>query len=149
MAKITTTFNAAELRALLESPTGPVADDLRRRGQRVLNRARTLIRVDTGRARASLTMVLMKDANGLFVRVGSPYEYVRYLNDGTGIYGPRGTPIRPVSARFLRWPAVNNSGSGPRRYVGGATAQYIFARQVRGIKGDRFLERALHEAGGS
>lgn len=142
------TFHDDELRRLLESESGPVAQDLIRRGQRVLNRARANCPVDTGRLRASLTMELMHDHRGLFVRVGSNLDYLMFVHEGTGIYGPTGAPIRPRNARFLRWPATNNSGSGNRRYVGGATARYVYARQVRGVKGRPFLAEALAAAAG-
>jgi hypothetical protein len=138
----------AALRALLSSADGPVARDLLRRGNRVRNAAAVLCPVDTGALRASLTVELTVESGTPVVRVGSNLPYARYRHDGTGVYGPRGTPIRPVRARMLAWPATNNSGTGNRRYSGGRTSKYVFAKQVRGTPGVPFLLAALPAAQG-
>lgn len=131
---------------IITSPQGPVMLDLMRRGQRVVNRARQLAPVNTGALRASINMEQITSPGGdPAVRVGTNLRYAIYVHEGTGIYG-RGTPIVPVRATILRWPAVNNSGSGTRRYRGGATAGYVFARQSRGTPGRPFLRDALDAA---
>jgi hypothetical protein len=122
--------------------------DLHQRGNRVLNRARQLVPVDTGTLRASLTMEHITVGGAPAVRIGSSLPYAIYRHEGTGIYGPKGAPIRPKSGKYLRWPATNNSGAGRRRYSGGATAAYVFARQVKGTPGVAFLLDALPAAGG-
>lgn len=135
-----------QLRAILTSPSGPVYRDTHRRGQRVLNAARRGAPVDEGRLRASLTLEMRRQADGApLARIGSNLEYAIYVHEGTGVYAGRG-PIRPRSGRFLRWPVKNNSGVGARRYRGGRTARYAFARQVRGVKGRPFLRNALEAA---
>jgi len=137
----------AELRKLTD-PSGPIGSDLRRRGQRVLNAARRNCPVDEGRLRASLTMVIERVPGGLVARIGSNLKYARYVHDGTGIYGPRARPITPRNGRWLRWPVKNNSGVGRRRYAGGATAAFMYARSVRGMRGRPFLRDALPAAQG-
>lgn len=139
-------IHAQELNHLLSAPGGAVWMDLHVRGNRVLNRARQLVPVDTGALRASLTMEHITVGGAPAVRIGSALPYAIYRHEGTGIYGPKGAPIRPVSATVLRWPATNNSGSGARRYRGGATAAYVFARQVRGTPGVAYLLDALPAA---
>ena len=131
---------------LLKGPNGAVWQDIHRRGNRVLNRARVLCPVDEGRLRASLTLEMRREGEEAVARVGTNLEYGLYVHEGTGIYGPRKTPIRPVRARLLRWPAKNNSGAGRRRYKGGKTARYIYARQVKGVKPRRYLANALSAA---
>lgn len=51
----------------------------------------------------------------------------KYHVTGTGIYGPRGTPIVPVRARVLHF------------YIGG---QEFFRHSVRGVHPDAYLGRA-------
>lgn len=132
----------AGITALLRGPQGASAQAVHRVGNRVLNNARRLAPVDTGRLRASLTMEMRLENGVPVARVGTNVGYGLFVHEGTGIYAGR-PPIRPRTARVLRWPAVNNSGSGNRRYSGGSTAGYIYARQVRGQPAQPFLRLAL------
>jgi hypothetical protein len=104
--------------------------------------------VDTGRLRGSVTTEIVITSGRPMARVGTNLPYGRYVEEGTGIYGPKGRPIRPVNARLLRWPVTNNSGSGRRRYKGGRTAEFAFARSVKGMKPRPWLRPALSAAGG-
>lgn len=143
-AEITFTVDPAGLRALLEGRDGPVWDAVRRKGNQVLNLAVAKCPVDEGRLRASLTLE-MRSVDGLpIARVGSNLSYARFVHDGTGLHGPNHALIRPVSASVLRWPVKNNSGA--RRYSGGRTAAYAYARYTRGMRGRPFLLDALREA---
>jgi hypothetical protein len=58
--------------------------------------------------------------------------YARWVNDGTGIYGS-GRPITPKRARFLRF-----------EWHG----RIVFARSVRGQKGQKFAEETTTEMNG-
>ena len=44
--------------------------------------------------------------------VGSPLEYARYLEEGTGVFGPKGQPITIVAknAKGLFWGAYDGNG---------------------------------------
>lgn len=110
------------------------ADDLRVRANRVLNAARRGAPVDTGRLRSSLTIQFVKGPGGMpIARIGSNLPYAIWQEQGTGIYGPRGTPIVPKHAKFLVFtPRV---AKGP-----------VFARSVRGSKARHFLLHALDAA---
>ena len=145
MANVVIKLNPAELRTLLAGPDGPVVADLHRRANRVLNRARQLVPVDQGTLKASLHVQPLT-VNGMpAMRIGSSLHYARYVHDGTGIYVGRGR-IYPRTARFLRWPAKNQSGQGRRRYKGGSTQRYIYARSIKGMKGTPYLLNALDAA---
>lgn len=122
-------------------------DDLRKRGNRVLNRARQLAPVDQGTLRASLHMETIQFVGGdsLAVRIGSNLAYAVYVHEGTGVYG-KGSPITPKSGRFLVWPMKNNSGRGNRRYKAGKTQTHVFAKSVRGMPGRPFLLNAIPAA---
>lgn len=60
---------------------------------------------------------------------GAPYP--AFQNEGTGIFGPDGVPIRPVRARVLRfdWPAAGG---------------IVFAKSVRGTEPTRFWDKAVN-----
>lgn len=65
------------------------------------------------------------------VRIIVSAPYARYVNDGTGIYGPEGEPIRPLRPNGVLafdWPAAGG---------------LVFARHVRGSEPTHFWERAL------
>lgn len=65
------------------------------------------------------------------VVVGAPYA--RFVNDGTGLYGPRGDFIRPRKAGgvlVFDWPAAGG---------------IVFTRRVSGSEPTHFWERALDQ----
>lgn len=67
--------------------------------------------------------------NDLEVVVGAAAEYAVYVEYGTGIHGPKGTPIVPVNAQALQIP------------VGGG--EFIYRRSVKGMKAQPFLVPAM------
>lgn len=76
-------WHDAALHALLNGPSGPVARDVLRRGKKVESVAKTLVRVDTGRLRGSITTVLATEGGGPVAIVGTNVHYARYQHDGT------------------------------------------------------------------
>ena len=64
--------------------------------------------------------------------------YWRYLMFGTGIYGPKGTPIVPVNAKVLAWP-VESGGL----YSKGRDVSMAFAHSVRGYIWEGKLDSVL------
>lgn len=122
---------------------------LRERANRVRNEAVRRCPVDTGALAGSITVEVGTTADGTPVaRVGSNLPYALYVHEGTGIYGPTGQRIRPRNASVLRWPVTNNSGRGRRRYKGGKTARFAFAKSVKGSPPRPFLAEALRASGG-
>jgi hypothetical protein len=111
---------------------GGVTDDLRRRGNKVLTRARQLAPVQTGALRGSLNMQMTNEGGVPGVRIGTPLKYAVYVHEGTGIHAGRGY-IYPTSARMLAW-----------RQFG--TGQFIFAKRVAGQRANPFLLKALDAA---
>ena len=102
--------------------------ELREAARQVVNRAKVLAPVDTGRLRSSIRA----DPPRVFslrgsVTVGSDLEYAAMVNDGTKPH-----VIRPKNAKVLRF------------NVGG---QVVFARVVNhpGTRARPFLDRALRE----
>jgi len=62
-------------------------------------------------------------------KVATSIKYARWVNDGTGIYGS-GKPITPKRAKYLRFT------------IGG---RVIFARSVRGQKGQKYVEKTVSQ----
>lgn len=145
MADVSVKIDQKQIRAQLTGPSGAVALDLLKRGQRVENKAKQLCPKDTSKLAGSIAHELRGAGETMFVRVGSNMEYAIYVHEGTGIYAGKGY-IFPKKGRYLRWPGVNNSGKGRRRYKGGKTDGYIYAKKVKGIKGRPFLKDALDAA---
>jgi hypothetical protein len=129
--------------SVLRGPTGPVVADLLRRGNRVRNQAVRNVPVDTGQLRSSITVELVQEGSVPMVRVGTNLPHGRYVEEGTGIYGPKGRPIRPTSASVLRWQVRNNTGRGRRN-----TGRYAYARSVKGMRPRPWLRPALDAARG-
>lgn len=121
----------AAMDRLLRSPSGGVARDLLRRGRNVESEAKRLCPVNSGRLRSSITADLRLDGGLPTMRVGTNVAYARYVHDGTGIYGPRRTPIRPVRASILRFEV---------------RGEIVWARQTRGSPPRPFLAQALGAA---
>lgn len=135
-------LNAQALREALEGPGGLVYRDVLRRSNRVLNSARRNCPTDEGRLKASLAMEIRTEGTAVVGRVGTNLTYALYVHEGTGIFAGKGY-IVPVRARVLAWPVKNNQGGSPRRYRGGKTAEYAFAKRVKGVPGRPFLRNAL------
>jgi hypothetical protein len=117
---------------------------MRRRANKVTNLARRLCPIDTARLKTSISYEMGTENGAIIARVGTNVEYGLYIHEGTA---NKGTGyIYPKNARLLRFPIVNKSGSGRRRYKGGATQQYAYAKRVKGIKPRPFLRDALSAA---
>jgi HK97 gp10 family phage protein len=76
-------IDSAAVRALLDSPEGPVAAEVLKRGIRVERVAKKLAPVDTGRLRASITHALGRDSQSIYCDVGTDVEYAPYVEFGT------------------------------------------------------------------
>ena len=90
--------------------------------------------VDEGTLRSSISHVVEVGTTSVKVIVGSPLPYAQFVHEGTGIYGPTGTPIRPTRAKNLKFRA----GKGPK-----SKRQWVTVPQVKGQKPNPFLVRAL------
>lgn len=118
-------LDRADLRRVIRDAS---ARELRTAGRQVVNRAKVLAPVDTGRMRASIEGQLNRTwtLRPRFT-VGSNVEYAPYVHDGT-----RPHVIRPRNAQALRF------------QVGG---RVVYARVVNhpGTRARPFLDRALAE----
>lgn len=81
---------------------------------------------ETGAAASSYRVVRSKNQH----TIRNEKKYLSWVNDGTGIYGPRHTRITPANSRVLHF-----SWKG----------REWFLKSVRGQKGQRFVERSMPE----
>lgn len=125
-----------------------VEQDLVRRGGNVKRAAQGNLRggggyprrIDTRALQQSIGVRVIRNTREPRVRIGSSKEYARYVHDGTGIYGPRRRPIRPVKAQALVFPSRRyGKKSGPFRGK-------VVVKSVKGIKPNPYLVNALHAA---
>ena len=130
MAQVNLQIRPNAVRALFADPQGGVADDLLRRGRNVAYLARKYAPVNTGRLRSSIDTRLVSFNGQVAVLVGTNVNYAMFQHEGTGIYGPHGTPIVPRTARFLKFKPKGSS-------------VFVYAKSVRGNPPTFFLRRAL------
>jgi hypothetical protein len=119
--------NSGSLQAVLTSAT---QKGLTRRAVEVQNEARRLCRVDTGALRRSITFSITGSGTSMKATIGSNLDYSLAVETGTGIYGPKGSPIVPVHAQVL----VFTTKTGT-----------VFARSVRGRPATPYLKPALQK----
>lgn len=98
----------------------------------------------------SVAVKFERGQGNFLARIGSPLAYAAYVEYGTGIYGPKGQPIVPKTAKALRWSGTRQIASDlkTRRAVfassgtkSGRTMQprladqfAIFRKSVRGMR---------------
>jgi hypothetical protein len=140
MSRVEITLDDAEIDRLLRSPAGDVYKAVRDVVLATRNFAVSMAPVDDGPLRASLRTKMEASAREVKGWVYSDLEYALYVHEGTGIYGPKGQPIRPKNGRFLVFEA-RNARTTPR-----GRGNIVFARQVRGQRPQRFLLEALRAA---
>jgi hypothetical protein len=120
--------------------------------------ARDLVRQNaprkTGELRSSIGVSEVREtAQGFSVKVRSDLPRARWLEKGTGIYGPRKRPIVPIRAKALAW---RSKGGGTllvaqgKRIRRGRLEKYrprdvhlTFRRSVRGVPPMQFFEKVF------
>lgn len=124
--------DAAGMNALLNSATGPVGQLVARVTRDVLRTVEIQCPKRTGdTSRSFRSEVVVRPNRQIRGRVYSDDPVVRYLEEGTGLYGPRRRRITPRTAKALRFEA------------GG---QIIFRKSVRGMEPQPFMKRSLEIA---
>ena len=78
-----------------------------------------------------------RDGRGVYYSLPA---YGWYQERGTGVYGPRRTPIYPRRGRFLVWRA---RAKDVRRGRARREGELIFARRVKGAPARHYIERGL------
>lgn len=126
MAYTTEVFDSS-IKEMCNDIEGPVQRDLRARATRVLDRARALAPIETGRLKASLRLNRKMGIGGLYsYEVGSTVGYAIMVHEGT-----RPHLIHPNLQRTLRFKeggrtiyatVVHHPGTRPHRFLTEALA---------------------------
>ena len=95
-------------------------------GPRLLELLRTATPLgETGELRAGWTMTDL-DMGILFL---NDVEHAQWVMEGTGIFGPTGQSIKPVSRKFMKFEGISG--------------ETVFAREVKGMQGRDFITNAF------
>lgn len=134
MAKVYLKLFPDAIKKILNNPASRAQREMKQTAEVVQRQAqKNLLRstgFDTGRLSSSIKVEKVTIDGVVAFKVGTTVPYWIYIHEGTGIYGPKGQPIKPKNAKALRW-------RGP----GG---EAIFAKSVKGIKANPFLRDALN-----
>lgn len=132
MANVRVTMHHGNIFALLHSPAGPV----HREGSSVLRKTEAIAvataPVQEGRLKNARTASVTDQGARIVWRLEFLANYAIFVTKGTGIYGPKGAPIRPKRGEFL--------------VFRGRDGRLVYARQVRGQRPNPFLVNALKAA---
>lgn len=132
MANYSFNWDENGLRSVLRGSEGEVATEIRKRGNRVLNRARQGAPVHTGVLRASIHMDMTEVDGAPQAVISTNLEYAIYQEMGTGVFGPRHQRIFAHPPRMAL------------RYV--QNGRVVYRRSVAGTPGKHFMEKALEAA---
>lgn len=114
------------------------------RGAALLTR---MVRENIQRKKLQVSRTMLRSVGYVFerindelvqARVGFPtgIRYPRYLEEGTGLYGPLKQLIRPRTKKALAWGKSIN-------LPGGGTGREFVRRSVKGIRPTRFFSEAV------
>ena len=114
------------------------------RGKMVTN-MRLVGRRKTGNTGRSLHVENVTETSAQIV--GS--QVALWIDEGTGLFGPRHQRITPKAAQALRWmggPAGSLRLTGSQRKgKAGAGAGYVFARSTKGMEARPYIQRSIQE----
>lgn len=132
VAKVTIKVNPTRVQQVLGRPNGQLARGMLRLTKKVHRQAKKNLNSHnrTGALSASLFARVVHRGGVPIGQVGTPLRYGFWLDQGTGIYGPRHTPIVPVRAKYLRFTT--------------RTGRVVYAKSVRGIRPTKFLRNSLN-----
>lgn len=138
MSKVTHKYDSQAMHAILKSPYGGLAKDMIKRAIRVRDRARENLlssprRYHDGNLWRSIGVQFFTVGGYPATRIGSDLEYARFVHDGTGIYGPKGVPIKPKKSKYLVFTPYG-------------AVRPVFTKEVKGMPPNPFLKNALMAA---
>lgn len=122
------------LRARLKA-VGDNRGVLRLLAQQGVAEAKRLVPHQTGHLARTIRVGTVTETSAL-VLAGGPLNvgYARYVEEGTGLYGPHRRKIVPRRAKVLRW-----KGGGSRVTGRGKGSRWIVARSVKGRRATPYL----------
>jgi hypothetical protein len=101
----------------------------------VQNTTKSVVPVISHHLQSSIVPVLNPGTGkfvGKIIQDSGMASYGRFVNDGTGIYGPEGRPITPTTKPLLKWK--------------GSNGQWHSAKSVRGMKPRKYMQKGLADS---
>lgn len=129
-SRMTFQWDEQVVNTLVRGQNGIAGREVRERGERIKTRAQELVGVDTGRLRASIYVRNFAIMGNPSVLIGFGTDYGVFHHEGTGLWGPTHSPIRPKTASVLVFTPKGGGGK-------------VYARSVRGSKPNPFLRDAI------
>jgi hypothetical protein len=82
---------------------------------------------DTGRTQGGWSVNRMKE---MVYMIWNRFDWAKYLETGTGLFGPLHHMIHPKTAKFMRWPIIGGA-QGQRQ--GNTVQGFAFASSTKGM----------------
>ena len=73
------------------------------------------------------------------IEIRTPAQYAIFPNDGTGVYGPRGSVIKPKSGKVLAFKP------GPKWKGPVSKDGFVYLKSSKGQKGQHFVEKSMKQ----
>lgn len=113
--------------------------------KRFANMAVAVIRRNVPKKTGNLQRSIHRLDRGFDAVVQADARYARFVDEGTGLYGPRGARIYPTHARALAWPA-GVAGGPALRLTGsprsGSSGGKMVRRSIAGMRPRHFMARS-------
>lgn len=115
------TIRRPALDYVVNNPQGDVGKWLRKRGHMMMMAAKAQVPTQTGKLRASISMIHDRGGRGQYVQIGSKLNYALYVHEGT-----RPHEIVPEQSKILRFSGggrvvythkVEHPGTRPNKYL--------------------------------
>ena len=88
---------------------------------------------------------IVSEVQGSSVKVGTTVEYGIYHQYGTGVYGPKGTPIVPVNAKSLHF-TIGKNNVFTKSVQGSPIREWLYISQEGKDKLHKLLEKRFLQA---
>lgn len=138
MARVKITIHRVPIFELLYAPTGDVHN--------LVERTTNAVQIATLRETPVMTGAMLRTISDE-IRVAPPRsvrgvvssddEAALWVQQGTGIFGPGASPIRPTRSRVLRWPNRNPGRGRPGEGL------FVYRASVDGQPANPFMWRGL------
>ncbi len=125
LVKVVITVNKNKLPNLSEQMPQIQQKGLNLTGQGMIRELKTRSPVDHGLLRSWFFASHSQDE----INIQTPAKYAKFVNDGTGIYGPYNTPIIH--------PSIG------KKFAFQVNGQMVYTRMIRGQKGQHFVEKSI------
>jgi hypothetical protein len=133
VANVRINMHQGEIHTFLHDPSGPVhrAVASKVRKTEAIATATAPVRKASGggRLKNNRESGVRDEGSRLVGFVTFKVHYALYVHEGTGIYGPRGAPIKPKTKKLLRFELPDGT--------------IVYAKSVKGMPGRPFLVEAL------